>query len=241
MRPAFLSVKQLKVAYGGIEAVRGVDLEVHERECVCVIGANGAGKSSLLKGLMNRVTHRGEVHLQDERLSHLPTHAIVERGLVLVPEGRGVFARMTVAENLDLGAYLRHDKAAVAADLAQVFEVFPRLFERRHQLAGTLSGGEQQMLAMGRALMARPRLLLLDEPSMGLAPLMVDQIYTHIARIAAAGTAILLIEQNAHLALQVSQRGYVMESGQMAFDGASADLAHDARVRSAYLGETRAD
>ena len=238
---SFLTVKHLKVGYGGIEAVRGVDLEVRERECVCVIGANGAGKSSLLKGLMNLVVHRGEVRLQGERLSHLPTHAIVERGLVLVPEGRGVFARMTVAENLDLGAYLRHDKAAVSTDLAQVYESFPRLFERRAQLAGTLSGGEQQMLAMGRALMARPRLLLLDEPSMGLAPLMVDQIYTHIARIAAQGTAILLIEQNAHLALQVSQRGYVMESGQMAFDGESADLARDARVRAAYLGEASAD
>jgi branched-chain amino acid transport system ATP-binding protein len=237
---SFLTVKNLKVAYGGIEAVRGVELEVGERECVCVIGANGAGKSSLLKGLINRVAHRGEVRLQGERLSHLPTHAIVQRGLVLVPEGRGVFTRMTVAENLDLGAYLRHDKAAAATDLAQVFEAFPRLFERRTQLAGTLSGGEQQMLAMGRALMARPRLLLLDEPSMGLAPLMVDQIYAQIARIAAAGTPILLIEQNAHLALQVSQRGYVMESGLMAFNGASADLAHDARVRTAYLGETSA-
>lgn len=238
---SFLTVKHLKVAYGGIEAVRGIDLEVGERECVCVIGANGAGKSSLLKGLMNRVAHRGEVYLQGQRLSHLPTHAIVARGLVLVPEGRGVFARMTVAENLNLGAYLRLDKAAIAADLAQVFEAFPRLFERRTQLAGTLSGGEQQMLAMGRALLARPRLLLLDEPSMGLAPLMVDQIYAHIARIAAAGTAILLIEQNAHLALQVSQRGYVMESGLMAFDGISTDLARDARVRTAYLGEVGVD
>lgn len=238
---SFLSVKHLKVAYGGIEAVRGVDLEVGERECVCVIGANGAGKSSLLKGLMNLVAHRGEVHLQGERLSHLPTHAIVEHGLVLVPEGRGVFARMTVAENLNMGSYLRHDKADIAADLAQVYAGFPRLFERRTQLAGTLSGGEQQMLAIGRALMARPRLLLLDEPSMGLAPLMVDQIYTHIARIAAEGTAILLIEQNAHLALQVSQRGYCLESGQMAFDGASADLARDARVRAAYLGEASTD
>lgn len=234
---SFLSVKQLKVSYGGIEAVRGVDLEVGERECVCVIGANGAGKSSLLKALMNQIAHHGEVRLQGVRLNHLPTHAIVEHGLVLVPEGRGVFARMTVAENLNLGSYLRHNKAAIADDLAQVFDAFPRLFERRSQLAGTLSGGEQQMLAIGRALMARPRLLLLDEPSMGLAPLVVDQIYTHIARIAAEGTAILLIEQNAHLALQVSQRGYVMESGQMAFDGASADLAHDARVRTVYLGE----
>lgn len=234
---SFLSVKQLKVSYGGIEAVRGVDLEVGERECVCVIGANGAGKSSLLKALMNQIAHHGEVRLQGVRLNHLPTHAIVEHGLVLVPEGRGVFARMTVAENLNLGSYLRHNKAAIANDLAQVFDAFPRLFERRSQLAGTLSGGEQQMLAIGRALMARPRLLLLDEPSMGLAPLVVDQIYTHIARIAAEGTAILLIEQNAHLALQVSQRGYVMESGQMAFDGASADLAHDARVRTVYLGE----
>ncbi len=154
---SFLTVKNLKVAYGGIEAVRGVELEVGERECVCVIGANGAGKSSLLKGLINRVAHRGEVRLQGERLSHLPTHAIVQRGLVLVPEGRGVFTRMTVAENLDLGAYLRHDKAAAATDLAQVFEAFPRLFERRTQLAGTLSGGDHRLDRLSAHHPARPR------------------------------------------------------------------------------------
>lgn len=232
-----LSVQNLSVAYGGIEAVRGVDLMVAEQECVCVIGANGAGKTSLLKGLTNLVTHRGEIRMNGERLSHLPTHVIAARGLILVPEGRGVFARMTVAENLDLGAYLRHDSPEIRADLERVYSTFPRLFERRSQLAGTLSGGEQQMLAIGRGLMARPRLLLLDEPSMGLAPLMVEQIYTTIMRIASEGVALLLIEQNAHLALQVSQRGYVMESGTITLTGASADLARDARVREAYLGE----
>jgi branched-chain amino acid transport system ATP-binding protein len=233
---SFLTVKHLKVAYGGIMAVRGVDLEVHEKECVCVIGANGAGKSSLLKGLTNLVAHHGEVRLAGQRISHLPTHAIAAQGIVLVPEGRGIFARMSVAENLALGAYLRHD-SAVAHDLAQVYDTFPRLFERRNQQAGTLSGGEQQMLAIGRALMAKPRLLLLDEPSMGLAPLMVEQIYASIARIAAEGVALLLIEQNAHLALRVSQRAYVMESGTITLSGASADLARDPRVRAAYLGE----
>ena len=234
---SFLSVKHLKVAYGGVQAVRGVDLEVHEKECVCVIGANGAGKSSLLKGITNLVAHHGEVRLAGERISHLPTHAIAARGIVLVPEGRGVFARMSVAENLALGAYLRRDTSTVRSDLAHIYDTFPRLFERRSQLAGLLSGGEQQMLAIGRAIMAKPRLLLLDEPSMGLAPLMVEQIYASIARIAAEGVALLLIEQNAHLALRVSQRAYVMESGVITLEGASADLARDPRVRAAYLGE----
>lgn len=235
---SLLQVKHLKLAYGGIEAVRGVDLAVNKGECVCVIGANGAGKTSLLKGLVNLLPHRGEVVFDGETISAMPTHDITARGLVLVPEGRGVFARMTVAENLDLGAYLRRDRDAMRADLARVYDWFPRLAERRHQLAGTLSGGEQQMLAMGRALMARPRLLLLDEPSMGLAPLMVEKIYATIGKMIEEGVTLLLIEQNAHLALQVSQRGYVMESGVISLGGASAELANDPRVKEAYLGET---
>ncbi|MDQ1362860.1 MAG: branched-chain amino acid transport system ATP-binding protein, partial [Pseudomonadota bacterium] len=180
-----LQVKNLQLGYGGIEAVRGVDLAVNTGECVCVIGANGAGKTSLLKGLVNLLPHGGEVILDGECLNQLPTHDITARGLVLVPEGRGVFARMTVEENLDLGAYLRRDRDGMRTDLARVYDWFPRLAERRAQLAGTLSGGEQQMLAMGRALMARPRLLLLDEPIMGLAPLMVEKIYATIAAIIA--------------------------------------------------------
>lgn len=234
---SLLRITNFKLSYGGIEAVRGVDLAVNKGECVCVIGANGAGKTSLLKGLVNVLPHRGDVEFDGENISGLPTHDVTARGLVLVPEGRGVFARMTVAENLDLGAYLRRDHQAVRADLERVYDWFPRLAERRDQLAGTLSGGEQQMLAMGRALMARPRLLLLDEPSMGLAPLMVEKIYATIAKMIEEGVTLLLIEQNAHLALQVSQRGYVMESGVMSFSGPSPELASDPRVRAAYLGE----
>jgi branched-chain amino acid transport system ATP-binding protein len=235
---SLLQISGFKLAYGGIEAVRGVDLAVNKGECVCVIGANGAGKTSLLKGLVNLLPHRGEVLFDGDNISALPTHEVAARGLVLVPEGRGVFARMTVVENLDLGAYLRRDHDATRADLERVYDWFPRLAERRNQLAGTLSGGEQQMLAMGRALMARPRLLLLDEPSMGLAPLMVEKIYATITKMIEEGVTLLLIEQNAHLALQVSQRGYVMESGVVSLGGASAELAKDPRVREAYLGES---
>ena len=234
---SLLSVHGLKVAYGGIQAVRGIDLEVAEGELVCLIGANGAGKSSTLKGIMGLAHPRGEVLLAGERLHKLPTHAIAARGLALVPEGRGVFGRLTVAENLDMGAYARRDRAGIQADLARAYDLFPRLAERRAQLAGTLSGGEQQMLAIARALMGRPRLLLLDEPSMGLAPLMVRKIYETIAMIAAEGVTLLLVEQNAHLALKVSQRAYVMESGEITLSGASAELAANPRVRAAYLGE----
>jgi branched-chain amino acid transport system ATP-binding protein len=234
---SLLEVKGLKVHYGGIQAVRGIDFEVAEGELVCLIGANGAGKSSALKGLMGLVAHSGEVRFAGERLDGRPTHAIAALGLALVPEGRGIFGRLTVAENLDMGAYRRRDAGQVRADLNRVYGLFPRLAERRDQLAGTLSGGEQQMLAMARAMMARPRLLLLDEPSMGLAPLMVQKIYQTVAEIAREGVTILLIEQNANLALQVSQRGYVMESGSLALSGPSQQLANDPGVKAAYLGE----
>ena len=234
---SLLTVKGLKVAYGGIQAVRGIDLEVAQGELVCLIGPNGAGKSSTLKGLMGLVQHSGSVHFDGESLSRRATHEIAARGMALVPEGRGIFGRLTVAENLDMGAYTRRDKAEIRADLARVYALFPRLSERKGQLAGTLSGGEQQMLAIARALMGRPRLLLLDEPSMGLAPLMVRKIYETVDTIAREGVTILLVEQNAHLALQVSQRAYVMESGAITLSGNSPDLARDPQVRAAYLGE----
>lgn len=234
---SLLTVKGLKVAYGGIHAVRGIDVEVGQGELVCLIGTNGAGKSSTLKGLMGLVPHGGSAHFDGESITRLPTHEIVARGMALVPEGRGIFGRLSVAENLDMGAYTRRDKPGIRADRAHAYELFPRLAERRGQLAGTLSGGEQQMLAIARALMGRPRLLLLDEPSMGLAPLMVRKIYETVAAIAREGVTILLVEQNAHLALQVSQRAYVMESGVITLSGASPELARDSQVRAAYLGE----
>ena len=234
---SLLEVSRLSVHYGGIQAVRGVDFAVEEGELVCLIGANGAGKSSVLKGLMGLVQHAGEIRFSGHRLDGRATHAIAASGLSLVPEGRGIFGRLSVAENLDMGAYRRRDTRQMAADLERIYGLFPRLAERRGQLAGTLSGGEQQMLAMGRAMMARPRLLLLDEPSMGLAPLMVRKIYETIAEIAREGVTILLVEQNAHLALQVSDRGYVMESGVMALSGHSAALVADPRVKAAYLGD----
>jgi len=234
---SLLEVRGLKVHYGGIQAVRGLDLHVDEGELVCLIGANGAGKSSTLKGLMGLVHHSGDIRFAGRPLNGSPTHAIARAGLALVPEGRGIFGRLTVAENLDMGAYVRRDASGVRADLERVYGLFPRLAERRSQQAGTLSGGEQQMLAMGRALMARPRLLLLDEPSMGLAPLMVQKIYQTVIEIAREGVTILLVEQNAHLALQVSQRGYVMESGILSLSGPSPQLAGDPAVKAAYLGE----
>ncbi len=234
---SLLEVQGLKIHYGGIQAVRGIDLKVEEGELVCLIGANGAGKSSTLKGIVGLLPHGGQVHYAGASLKGRPTHAIAAAGLALVPEGRGIFARLTVAENLAMGAYLRRDAAAVRGDGERIYETFPRLAERRGQLAGLLSGGEQQMLAIGRALMGRPRLLLLDEPSMGLAPLMVQKIYETIQAVAREGMTILLVEQNAHLALQVSSRGYVMESGAITLAGPSAELAADPQVRAAYLGE----
>jgi branched-chain amino acid transport system ATP-binding protein len=234
---SLLQVRRLKVAYGGIQAVRGIDFEVNQGELVCMIGANGAGKSSCLKGLLGMVPLAGEIHFDGARIAGKPTHEIAALGISMVPEGRGVFARLTVDENLDMGAFLRRDKSAIRADLNKVYGLFPRLGERHAQLAGTLSGGEQQMLAIGRALMSRPRLLLLDEPSMGLAPLMVNKIYDTIAEIAREGVTILLVEQNANLALKISQRAYVMESGTITMSGNSADLADDSQVRAAYLGD----
>lgn len=232
---ALFEVRGLKVAYGGIRAVRGIALDVDEGELVCLIGANGAGKSSTLRAITGLVHAVGDIRLAGRRLTGMPTHAIAREGVALVPEGRGIFPRLTVWENLAMGAYVRRNKG-VEADLTRVYELFPRLAERRQQVAGTLSGGEQQMLAIGRALMSRPRLLLMDEPSMGLAPLMVRKIYDTIQAIARQGVTILLVEQNAHLALQVSARAYVMESGAITLTGASGELARDPAIQAAYLG-----
>jgi branched-chain amino acid transport system ATP-binding protein len=234
---ALIEALNLEVHYGGIAAVKGISFAVEEGELVCLIGANGAGKTSALKALARMLPSRGEIHYRDERLDRLPSHALVGKGLALVPEGRGIFARLTVAENLAMGAYHRSDKAEIATDLERIYAMLPRLAERRDQVAGTLSGGEQQMLAIGRALMGRPQLLLLDEPSMGLAPLMVEKIFEVIRSVAAQGVTILLVEQNARLALQTCSRGYVMESGRITLADSAANLLADARVRAAYLGE----
>jgi len=218
--------------------VRELSLEVAPGEMVCLIGANGAGKTTTLKALSGLLApHGGSVHFDGQSITRLPAHEIARRGLALVPEGRGVFPRMSVAENLMMGAYARNDRAAIARDLDQVYALLPRLTERRAQLAGLLSGGEQQMLALGRAMLARPRLLLLDEPSMGLAPLMVQAVFDIIRRIAADGVAVLLIEQNAHLALKTCARGYVLENGVVTLSGAAGELAANPAVRQAYLGE----
>ena len=233
-----LEVTGLHVAYGGIQAVRSATFHVNEGETVALIGANGAGKTSTLKAISRVIdTVGGDVHFCGEKITRIASHDIIRKGIAMVPEGRGVFPRLTVAENLAMGAFVRNDKAGVAGDLDQVYGHFPRLEERAAQLAGTLSGGEQQMLAIGRALMSRPRLLLLDEPSMGLAPLMVNKIFEVIRAVAVQGMTILLIEQNARLALQTSQRGYVMESGEITLSGEAAQLLDDPKVRAAYLGE----
>jgi branched-chain amino acid transport system ATP-binding protein len=233
-----LAVSQLSVAYGGIQAVRELSLDVAAGEMVCLIGANGAGKTTTLKAISGLLAPRsGSVRFDGQPLSGLPAHAIARRGMALVPEGRGVFPRMSVAENLMMGAYTRNDRAAIAVDLDRVYALLPRLTERRAQMAGLLSGGEQQMLALGRAMMARPRLLLLDEPSMGLAPLMVQAVFDIIRQIAASGVAVLLVEQNAHLALKTCARGYVLETGAITLSGDAAELAANPAVRHAYLGE----
>jgi len=233
-----LEVTGLRVAYGGIQAVRSITFHVNEGEMVALVGANGAGKTSTLKAIARVLDAAGgDVHFCGEKITRIPPHDLIRKGIALVPEGRGVFPRLSVAENLAMGAFVRDDKALIAADLERVYGYFPRLKERETQLAGTLSGGEQQMLAIGRALMSRPKLLLLDEPSMGLAPIMVQKIFEVIRAVAAEGMTILLIEQNAKLALQTSQRGYVMESGEVTLTGESAQLLNDPKVRAAYLGE----
>ncbi|MFT3962039.1 ABC transporter ATP-binding protein [Propionivibrio sp.] len=233
-----LEVDGLRIAYGGIQAVRGVSFHVDEGEMVALIGANGAGKTSTLKAVSRLLNAAGgSVRYRGREISALPPHRLVAEGIALVPEGRGVFPRMSVVENLLMGAYSRTDGAGIQADMDHVFSLFPRLRERARQLAGTLSGGEQQMLAVGRALMSRPRLLLLDEPSMGLAPLMVQKIFEVVRTVAKEGMTVLLVEQNARLALEASQRGYVMESGEIVLTGEAARLLADPRVREAYLGE----
>ena len=232
-----LEVSDLQVAYGGIHAVKGIDLHIAPGELVALIGSNGAGKTTTLKtlaGLLHPVG--GQIKYNGNSLQNVATHRRVSLGMALVPEGRGVFARLTVAENLLMGAYSRNDRHEIATDLERMYALFPRLAERRDQLAGTLSGGEQQMVAMARALMSRPRLLMLDEPSMGLAPLMVQKIFETIRDIAALGMSILLVEQNARLALQAASRGYVMESGAITLSGASDELLGSDAVQRAYLG-----
>ncbi len=232
-----LALEGLEVAYGGIQAVRGIDLVVGKGELVCLIGANGAGKTTTLKGITGlQPVSGGTVRYEGEDVTGAPAFQLVRRGLAMVPEGRGVFGGLTIEENLAMGAYTRKDRDGIRADIERVYALFPRLKERRRQTAGTLSGGEQQMLAMGRAMMSRPRLLLLDEPSMGLAPLMVQKVFETILAVSGEGVTILLIEQNAKLALEVSHRGYVMESGEVTLAGDAKELLHDPKIRAAYLG-----
>jgi len=235
---SLLALEALQVAYGGIRAVKGISLEVQPGELVCLIGANGAGKTTTLRaitGMLNPAA--GRIVYDGDDIAGLKPHVISRRGLALVPEGRGVFAQLTIEENLAMGAYARNDSRAVASDVERVFTLFPRLKERRRQTAGTLSGGEQQMLAIARALMSRPKLLLLDEPSMGLAPLMVEKIFDVVRTIASEGVTLLLVEQNARLALEISRRGYVLEGGLVTLTGEGRTLLHDPRIREAYLGE----
>ncbi len=237
MSTIFLKVSDLKVAYGGIQAVKGVSFEVNEGELVSLIGANGAGKTTTLKAITGlQPVAAGEIEYLGKSIKGQGAWDLVKQGLVMVPEGRGVFSRMSITENLLMGAFVRKDKE-IDADIDKVFGIFPRLKERRNQLAGTMSGGEQQMLAMGRALMARPKVLLMDEPSMGLSPIMVDKIFEVVADIAKQGVTILLVEQNASRALQLAHRGYVMESGEVTMSGEASALLNDPKVRAAYLGE----
>ena len=237
MANPLIEVRDLKVAYGGIHALKGIDLCVSQGELVALIGSNGAGKTTTLKTLAGLLHPAGgQIEYDGKNLKNIAAHQRAAMGIALVPEGRGVFARMTVQENLQMGAYSRNDQHEIAADLARMYGLFPRLAERKDQLSGTLSGGEQQMVAMARALMSCPRLLMLDEPSMGLAPLMVQKIFATIRDIAALGMSILLVEQNARLALQVAQRGYVMESGAITLSGAANELLGSDAVQRAYLG-----
>ena len=238
MANTLLKVTGLKVAYGGIQAVKGVSFEVREGELVSLIGANGAGKTTTLKAITGlQPVADGQIEYLGQPIKGQGAWNLVKQGLVMVPEGRGVFARMTITENLQMGAHIRNDKPEIAADLDKVFTIFPRLKERRDQLADTMSGGEQQMLAMGRALMSRPKVLLLDEPSMGLSPIMVDKVFEVVREVYAQGVTVLLVEQNASRALQIADRGYVMESGIITMSGDAKGLLNDPKVRAAYLGE----
>jgi branched-chain amino acid transport system ATP-binding protein len=238
MTQTLLKVTGLKVSYGGIQAVKGVDFEVHEGELVTLIGSNGAGKTTTMKAITGTLAlNDGDIEYLGQSIKGKGAWELVKQGLAMVPEGRGVFTRMTITENLQMGAYIRTDKADIAADMDKVFTIFPRLKERKDQLAGTMSGGEQQMLAMGRALMSRPKVLLLDEPSMGLSPIMVDKIFEVVREVYAQGVTILLVEQNASRALQLADRGYVMESGLITMRGDAKQMLSDPKVRAAYLGE----
>jgi len=238
MAEPLLKIDDLQVYYGGIHALKGITLEVNEGEIVTLIGANGAGKTTLRRTISGLVSAKdGNIFYRNTNLRAIPPHEVVAHGVCQVPEGRIVFANLTVKENLDLGAYLRKDKKGVAKDLENVYTLFPRLKERAKQISGTLSGGEQQMLAIGRALMSKPNLLLLDEPSLGIAPVIVRDIFKIIREINKGGTTIMLVEQNAHMALKVANRAYVMETGSIVMSGNASDLAKDDRVRKAYLGE----
>ncbi|MBK0394460.1 ABC transporter ATP-binding protein [Ramlibacter algicola] len=238
MADTLLQVKGLQVAYGGIQAVKGVDFEVREGELVSLIGSNGAGKTTTMKAITGLLPLRdGDITFRGRSIRGRGAWDLVKDGLAMVPEGRGVFTRMTITENLQMGAHIRRDTADIAADLDKVFTIFPRLKERRNQLAGTMSGGEQQMLAIGRALMSRPRLLLLDEPSMGLSPIMVDKVFEVVRDVHGQGVTVLLVEQNASRALQIADRAYVMESGVVTMQGQAQQMLQDPKVRAAYLGE----
>ncbi|AWI81970.1 MAG: ABC transporter ATP-binding protein [Betaproteobacteria bacterium HGW-Betaproteobacteria-13] len=233
-----LQLKNLQIAYGGIHAVKGIDLELAKGELVCLIGANGAGKTTTLNAIAGLLPlEGGDILYNDASINSLPAHKRLRQGIALVPEGRGIFTRLTVEENLRMGAYSRKDNDGIEADLEKVYTMLPRVKERLEQVAGTLSGGEQQMVAIGRALLSRPKLLLLDEPSMGLAPLVVEKIFEVVQSVAKEGVTILLVEQNANLALEFSQRGYVMESGKITLTGSGDELLADPKVRAAYLGE----
>ncbi|MHA6851830.1 ABC transporter ATP-binding protein [Ralstonia pseudosolanacearum] len=238
MKQTVLKISGLKVAYGGIQAVKGVDLEIADGELVTLIGANGAGKTTTMKAITGlQGWAGGDVEYMGKSIKGVPSYNLLKQGLAMVPEGRGVFARMTIVENLQMGAFTRNDELGIKADIDRMFGIFPRLKERANQLAGTMSGGEQQMLAMARALMSQPKLLLLDEPSMGLSPIMVEKIFEVVRDISGQGVTVLLVEQNARLALQAAHRGYVMDSGLITMSGDAKQMLDDPKVRAAYLGE----
>lgn len=238
MSEAMLSIQGLQVSYGGIQAVKGVDLEVQQGELVTLIGANGAGKTTTMKAITGiQKIKAGDIRYMGKSIKGMPPYELLKMGLAMVPEGRGIFARMSILENMQMGAYLRNDTAAIKSDVERMFGFFPRLRERQAQYAGTLSGGEQQMLAMARALISRPKLLLLDEPSMGLSPIMVEKIFEVVREISSEGLTVLLVEQNARLALQAANRGYVMDSGLITMSGDAKVMLDDPKVRAAYLGE----